>query len=436
MPADDSQVFEQNKAIDGALRKADAAEKFSFTAFVSTTLLSMLGIGGMTLPFFALPFLILGRLFSGIMTSLNNIHQKNLNLSNLTELAVSMILGVMPMLIITMSMTVVGVAALIAQFMTLGTIFFGISSVYHFGGIFSNFFKAFMAPSGSNERKAYLQQALKHTINCFISVTLFALIAFSFAPPVTLGLLGAVSIVSTLYITWSFFPKLRNAVKSLLGLAKTDDSFTVTHNKQPTLTFTDIKSPESEKLESAHYGHLFKRAYRREVIRHYIEKKQPQFAKDYLLKQIEQFRGKYGKQFPGLSPDRYPEKQQEKLKALKEAEALLMSTPALDPTKDKAAQLQADLDERRLQKGSDDFSKTLNQAARDGGGLPLTPPDSPIPTFSGPKTIKDIIEKHPLSEQSFFADVSDTKDILEAVEFYLHHDKPSFELLPPSPTTT
>lgn len=374
---DDAQLIQQNQAIDDAFRKADAAEKFSFTAFLSTSLLAIFGIGGMTLPFFALPFLILGRLFSGIMTGLEDIHQKNFNLSTFLNMSVGMVLGVMPMLIIAISTTVLEHAALIAQLMTLGSIFFGLSSVFHFGGIVGNLFKAVMAPSGSNERKAYLQQAFKHTINCFISVALFALIAFSFTPPVTLGLMGAASIISTAYMAWSFSPGLRHGIKRLFGLEKSVDAFELTHRHQANQDLIDKKTIGNLKVERSHYGHFFKRAYRREVIRHYLSNAQPGLAKNYLLEQIKQFREKYTKQFPTLTENQYPKKQREKLAALKEAEGLL--TAGVQPS----------------------------EKAED--------------RVASHKAVKAILKRHPLSEQSFFADVSDTKDILEAVDFYLHH---------------
>lgn len=374
---DDKQRLQQNDAIDNALHTADAAEKFSFTAFLSTSLLALFGIGSMTIPFFALPFLILSRLFSGIMTGLVDSHQKNFNLSSLLNMSVGIVLGVLPMLVIVISMSVLEHAALIAQLMTLGSIFFGISSVFHFGGLFANLFKAVMAPAGSNERKAYLQQAIKHTINCFISVALFALITFSFAPPVTLALMGTVSIVSTFYMAWSFSPNLRRGIKWLFGLKQSDETLEFIHSHKSSQEHIDKKTVEDIHVEKSHFGHFFKRAYRREVIRHYLSNTQPELAKNYLLDQIKEFREKYTKQFPNLTENEFPKKQQEKLAALEEAEGLL--TARVQPS----------------------------EKAED--------------RVASHEAIKGILKRHPLSEQSFFADVSDTKDILEAVDFYLHH---------------
>jgi hypothetical protein len=362
-------LAEQARVIDGAKRKADAATKFSYTWFLIGALMSTLGVAGaMTAAFFGLPFLILSKTFDGIMTALSSFDSKNITLGKLIATLVAAALMSCAMLIIMISMTTAVHAALIASLSTLAVVFFSIDAIYHIGGFLADCYKAFMAPSNSNERKAYLQAAFKHVVNFAISLGILALLTVSLSPPGLIGVAAATIGLCTCSMGWSLIPnKWRQGIKRFFGLEKTThpleitSSKTLANAKQHDVSIAELTADIQK--EKSHYGNFFKRAYRRDVVIHYMTENKVEATKDYLHRQIDGFKAKYANAFPD---NHLPQKQQAKINALNEAEALI----------DQKAPVSKD-------------------------------------------AISDIIAKYPLSAQSFFADVGDASDILEAIDCFL-----------------
>lgn len=344
--------------IKQAGRAAEALRQFSITSIFLSMLAALSRLTDrLDLTILAVPLLILSFTLKSILAVIEFATAKNKNLPKFAKIFAMLGLLTLSILFIPVLLTMYqgGISLLI----TLGVLSSGIIALdimYRFTRLIFNLTRALLAPPNSIERKAYLQEVVKSALNIVLASTVLLLLFMPFSSSIGIALLSAVVLHTLATITWQFSSKLRHSVKSFFHLEKPDVDMKVTPT--PSISPTQPRTALDTQFEKKHYNSIFKRAYRKDVVAHYIQQGNKEHALTYLKEQLTQKIAQYDT--PELG-----EKQLAKKESLLEAQSL-------------------------LNKGD-----------------------------IAPDEIDNIINNHPLSEQSFFANVSDTVDLLQAIKSFL-----------------
>lgn len=270
----------------------------------------------------------------------------------------------LPLSLLLVTVLSTSALSLIAGAFLTAAIYFAAETAYEVFGLLTNSYKAFMAPKGSVERKSYSQQAINHFNKAIISGLITALFFVPMAQPVAIILAITAMTLSVGHAIWQANPNTRHQIKSFFGIEVMPgdkDEPTLIQNEQLLKLKENPDSIRDMKFEASHHTHLFKRAYRKSVVNRYLALDHQNDAKAYLLDEIETKL----KQWPESSTGKRAQKRQ----ALLHAKKVLAN----------------------IEKPKSQSSYQSRHLLRYTQGV----------------------------EQNFFSDVSDTKDLLEAVKTFL-----------------
>ncbi len=237
-----------------------------------------------------------------------------------------------------------------------------------FSGLIHNLYQAYHAPKGSIDSKHYQQQAYKQLFQTILGLgTALALYVLTTPLSNTSGLMYVIGYATTISISsaqsiWYLIgEETRSNIKNLFGTNKPIRDMPPVHsdNQNAITTINDKQSIEHLATQSPPLLH---RAYRKTIIRSQLNKGHIEQAQQYLIRAIEH----KIKQYPVQSNN---QKTNAKITAL--------------------------------------------QAAREA----LEQNQSP----NSLELVNQIIERPSLAHQSFFTRISDTIDIIEAVQYFLIH---------------
>lgn len=317
---------------------------------------------------YMLPALLLGNIIKAADSVKAFRHSPNKNISLLGAAIYDVVIAAgLPLSLFFLAVLPIGILTGAVGIVLTAAAYFAIETVYHVLASAVNGVKALLAPKGSIERKTYAQQALNHLSSALVSGTIAALFFVPMAQPVAVALALTAMVLSVARAAWQVSPNLRHRVKSFFGIEVMPDDTDEEIKLKPAMVQTlsmQTDSIRDRKLEKSHHPSLFARAYRKSVVNRYLALNHRDDAKAYLFDEIKQKLKQW--------PENATGKQEAKRAALNGAKKLLEAYTN-EPEADRAP------------------------SSRQVQALMVNPQVS----------------------QSFFSDVSDTMDLLIAVETFV-----------------